>query len=530
MVIGNFANIPLSDFAHIFVGSETSDSGMLSFVLLGTVLPREQQLNEALELSLPAKEHEVVRESVDAPSSHKIQHNRSSLSYSDQCNGLFVSMAPRRSARVTLTTAVYVVTILILVSICRAVHNREQVPGLMRRRLSEGGEGMDEDQLSIVEECLQLEADLGLLYQRATSSPDKSDSSSRIAELVSMLSDAAQAHESMQGRSVAFGGISTGEVVPDERQSNINNNLLKWQHASSSGSDVLRYMQSGYSSLPVEPRFSSVSPALDVASWIQTVPCTSIQAERQEADRAFSVDCGASNAGKASTTSVLTPPSAEVMTHPYVRLPVLEAGVVPRDIDTSRLFSSHGLEKPRFCHALERPLFSHALDKPLAAELHKMRKLFVKKTLNQEDADNLIASVETLTSIMWARAQRRHRDFRPFAIAGLYAINFLAFDSLVCAMQLLGDSLKVHLWWNNFVDAFDFRLHLKMLQDSGAGPGGFCRRLAKRLAPVLLVYKAGNRADLAEVLALKRLVFCSQDRPKYFKSPEWTPWQRDGGC
>ncbi|CDJ28816.1 LOW QUALITY PROTEIN: uncharacterized protein EMH_0002240 [Eimeria mitis] len=51
----------------------------------------------------------------------------------------------------------------------RIHRNRSQVSGVTRRELAEGGEGIDEDELAIIEGCLELEEEMGLMEERASS-------------------------------------------------------------------------------------------------------------------------------------------------------------------------------------------------------------------------------------------------------------------------------------------------------------------------------------------------------------------------
>ncbi|CDJ32513.1 uncharacterized protein EMH_0044790 [Eimeria mitis] len=392
------------------------------------------------------------------------------------------------------------------------------MPGVPRRRLSEGFEGVGEDVGSIIDGCLELEEQLGILHQRA-SSGSESDSSSRIAELVSMLSEAAATHESVQGSSVAWDVTSADGSSPGEEELHVSDDFIDWEALLEPETAVLESPQSDPLVSPVEPcGSSSIPPALAEPTRVETTQTANTQAEGQELGQLSSADVGDSEGGHSSASLVGPSPGsaegssedAEVLSHPYVRLPVLEEGVVPRLLNTSILF----YPKPDFMP----PYFC----------LNDLRQLFARKTLNQRDADALVSALEELINMIWFQAQCEHKDIRPATIAGTYSVLFLAFDSLACAIQLFGDRMQLPLWWDRFVGVIDTRL--KLDSPIMSGQGGMCRRLTKRLAAALSVYKTGQRPPLTEVVALKKLVFCSRDRPGMFRRLEWDPWRLDAGC
>ncbi|CDJ51673.1 hypothetical protein, conserved [Eimeria brunetti] len=105
----------------------------------------------------------------------------------------------KRSPLASLAAATIIIAILMILSVCVAARNREQVEGVARRRLSYSDEETDEVEQSVLDGCLALEAELGILRAEEPSY-SHGDRSTRIAQLVSLFSKTAVAFESMQHR------------------------------------------------------------------------------------------------------------------------------------------------------------------------------------------------------------------------------------------------------------------------------------------------------------------------------------------
>ncbi|CDJ33532.1 LOW QUALITY PROTEIN: uncharacterized protein EMH_0016440 [Eimeria mitis] len=172
---------------------------------------------------------------------------------------------------------------------CKTLFNRDQRSGVTRRQLAEGGDGIDEDERSIVEGCLDLQEEIGVLHQSAVSSPE-GDSSSRVTALVSMLSEAAAATESTQ--------------VPraDERLY-LSEQLLEGGSGLETKGDGIVRLQTPLMQAYVQRRRSAVvTPALDPDSWIETIPSKTAEPEREARDESSSVIDDESMAGQASAS------------------------------------------------------------------------------------------------------------------------------------------------------------------------------------------------------------------------------------
>ncbi|CDI85902.1 hypothetical protein EPH_0066320 [Eimeria praecox] len=313
---------------------------------------------------------------------------------------------------------------------------------------------MDEDEVSIVEGCLELEEEMGVLGERAISISE-GDSSGRVAELEAMLSAAAK-------ESVMQGGLGTDlqvqEQEPEEQESDM--------------------------------------PVGDTRDPPNTEQASTSHASNSE------LPMGLKDIVR----------SADIRHHPYVHLPVLEEGVVPRDIDAVTLLSQQG-----------ELLKSHA-------HMRTLRALFVKKTLSQKDADLLVSTLEQfLATYLLHKKTRRKRAIPTFAVED-FGSYFLAFDFVLSAMQLLGKHMQAHLWWDKFAASFNMNIPVPAPGSRGKELTHFHIKLARRLRAAINIYKRGMRPPLLEVIALKNLLFCSPLGRHQFKHPRWDPWRKDGGC
>ncbi|CDI82600.1 hypothetical protein EPH_0055020 [Eimeria praecox] len=411
------------------------------------------------------------------------------------------------SFRIFLATTISVVAILVSLSICKALRSRHQGSGAAKRRLAEGGEGMDEDVLSIVEGCLELEEEMGVLRERAVSISE-GDSSSRVAQLVSMLSAAAK-------ESVMQGGLGADLQVHEQ-------NLEGQSSFESRGG---RQASVPAPSLPASVgrrESSDVIPALDPDSWMDEIPSINFYPEEQESDMPAgdagelpsTEEASASHASNSECPGDLSDlvRCMDIRYHPYVHLPVLEEGVVPRDVQVSTLVA-------------KRPM----LVKP-HAHLLTLRALFAKKTLNQQDADLLVNAVELLVATYWLRTKTTRKHATPILIVEALGRNLMVLDSIVCAIQLLGEHMQAHLWWDKFATNFDINFPLPAPGSRGKELTHFHINLARRLYAAINIYKRGVRPPLLEVIALKTLLFCSPLGQHRLKHPKWDPWRKDGGC
>ena len=423
---------------------------------------------------------------------------------------------PRRSRLhnlpllVSLATAISVVAILVSLSICRALRSREQGLGVAVRRLSDGAEYIDEEALSVLEGCLELEAELGIMEKRAASSSEE-DSSNAVMRLVSMLTQAAAEKGSLQEYRPVVEQLDLNDQVPEEQSG-----------FESEGGEVVRLDTPPFQTSVGSPGSTGVAPALDPDSWLDTIPSISLPPENRERADLF---WGSNNALNTEQSSAPPPPkrgrvaggrdvllSGDVRSHPYVRLPMLKAGVAPRSIHASEILTK-----------LPRRFSPHRY-------LLFVRKLFLQETLSQRDVNDLLVAIEELASMSYHRGQRPPRGINPVFIVEALGYYFMIFDAIVCAIELLGEPMHLELWWNQFTENFVTRFPLSVAPATRSEMAQFNLELARRLSDALDIYKQGRRPPLQEVIALKNKLFCSPLGRNQFKRARWDPWRDDGKC
>ncbi|CDJ51668.1 hypothetical protein EBH_0001420 [Eimeria brunetti] len=435
---------------------------------------------------------------------------------------------PRSRARgqpllLYLTCIIAVAAFLVFFSVCKVWHSRRQVSGAADRRLADDTEGVDNDDMRVIEDCLALEADLGLLEQRATSHSD-ADELRRVEGLVSALRAAAVEHEATQGvlllpflqppKPPPYTYVSGPE--PDRhRFKELRKLLISFQPDKEKESKTTTAQPSTSSMDDDGPM--PTPHVLTAEARLDGALDTSTQEYEQEEDDVKPLISGLSGGGEPSHSADKLPgfldiaciakDASTICNHPYVWLPEFEEGVVVRDIDVDHLFDP-----------FRKKMHPHFF-------LLSLRKLFAQRVLGQADASTLVNALEGLIGASWYQAQMGRRGCRPVFAATALAKSFLAFDAIVSCKQLLGDHMRFSLWWDKFTSVFKFvipmapRVHQYQVVN---------RRLLKHLHGALETYKKGERPELRDVIELKMKLFCSPNSPAEFRKPKWDPWREDG--
>ncbi|CDJ61718.1 hypothetical protein EMWEY_00011850 [Eimeria maxima] len=403
----------------------------------------------------------------------------------------------------------------IIVSVCNAWHSRKHFPGVTPRSLSEDGHDADEDVLSIVEGCLELEAELGILHQRAIVQPD-TDPVSRVEGLVSVLHAAAAEHESGQWISSAWDATPVSHVLSARTQQHTDESLLRL-HSTFPPDDTQKAIAHTAPPIasPTRHAHLDAAQALDPEAWLDSIPEIISKAQEQEVVHLALPTAGETDSRESSTSVVAMQtlrdsvhvPDEEIRNHPYVRLPVLAEDVVVRRINVTELFTPFRSRLPPHIFLL------------------RLRRLFAQRVLRQKDVNMLVAATEGLIGAAWYQAKKTSRLNRPVYAAETFGKYFLALDAIACTIELLGDNMQLPLWWGKFIAPFNH--HPLTLPPLGNRIGGFYRRLISRILNALDVYKTGRRPELKEIISLKKKLFCFRDAPGGFKDGIWDPWRDD---
>ncbi|CDJ33531.1 uncharacterized protein EMH_0016430 [Eimeria mitis] len=269
-------------------------------------------------------------------------------------------------------------------------------------------------------------------------------------------------------------------------------------------------------------RTADVNPGLDPDSWLESIPSIDSHPEQEARGEPSPVTDDGSMAGQvlASPASTQGHPeglreilqTGDIRKHPYVRLPVLEEDVVPKCIRVSALFSKD-----------QKTFYQYGY-------LVTVRELLHRRKLSQEDADSLVQTIERLVATSWFKSKKGPTGPSPICIVDTLGMYFLAFDAIICAVELLGDAMQLPLWWEKFTASFTTSFPLASPGSRGREVTRFHIVLARRLSAALEIYKRGMRPPLPEVVTLKKLLFCYPLGRHKFKSLYWAPWRKDGGC
>ncbi|CDI83385.1 hypothetical protein EAH_00037270 [Eimeria acervulina] len=413
----------------------------------------------------------------------------------------------------TLAAIISIATFLTVVTLCLAWHKGKHVSGITRRRLSEQGDNVDEEQ-SILEACVDMEVEMGFMGQGATSQWPTGPTHG-VEGIASMLEAAANEFEELQWAFPPWAGAADPHSTLDLVQEYIEQQQMGFQSAFQTfDNDAASGLTAQPSApLPFHDPLDEAGASLDPQAWLGEIPpITSGPDYQQNTELAPSVTAEPDDEGP--STSILTqlllrgpnhgPP--DIREHPHVRVPVLEEGVVPRSFDATNLFQSKRKKTQTYPYLLY------------------LRQLYTQTTLNQEDVDTLVTALEGLAGAAWWQAKKTPRINRPVVAAEAFGNYMLVFDAIVSASQILGDAMNLSLWWEQFISGFiEFPPFPPVSQRSG----GIYRKLATLLADAMTVYKKGCRPPLEDVIKLKTMIFRLPDAPGDFKGRRWDPWRED---
>ncbi|CDJ68434.1 hypothetical protein, conserved [Eimeria necatrix] len=423
-----------------------------------------------------------------------------------------------RKMLVSLAAAISVFSVFFLWAICKASHSKEQQSGALRRRLAASKRKADEEELSLIaDQCAALEAEMGVVRPLPETLSDMHPRR-KIAKLASMLREAAAAHEQVAAMAVSLEEASSTTPSPETTVMALAKNAAGSQ-------STYRFEDGGDLPSQIDPLMSSAEAdaseeylaALEPFGWVRISPSTSSELEDQESDTSPSSLADEQQDGEPSTSASVTQqyPEAravgawDIADHPFARVPVLEPNVRLREIRTEGFFSRLWTNVSVWNHFLI------------------IRSLFAKATLNQEDVNILMRTLEKLIDDVWIQFLNKARRTQPALAAAALGQAFLAFDYIVSAIQLFGDAMQLPLWWEKFISVFPTDYSVDCLSSNHRERVVFNTYISKRLLDVLNIYKTGTRPNVEEVVELKRLLFCFPHSPKPFRDSHYDPWRED---
>ncbi|CDJ65545.1 hypothetical protein, conserved [Eimeria necatrix] len=402
-----------------------------------------------------------------------------------------------------LVAAALILSILVIGVICKAAREVPQrQPGSTHRRLASDWRPDESAELcQIAEHCLELEADMGIA-QPAAQATAGGGPLQKIEKLVAMLQEAAEAHE--QQRTEGKKCVEEPEGVMDPSSQGAANPALTslGPHLHQLDGDS----SAGPALIPAPPAISSAGGNASERSYVTyhshgvlgvVSPLSAIQVE-----------------GACSHSALQGPPRASPKVHPcaghpFVRLPSVEFGVKPRHLVPQRFFLHSRTNLSPFPY------------------MRTLRQLLIRKSLDQAGAEALMDALEKLVDIIWTQAQGRTQQRRPAVAVSLLGKDFIAMDFIVSAIQLFREAMELNSWWGKFISGFRTNYYFHGAGSVRPRVRNHNTQLVNRLLSAMRIYKQGLRPSLDEVIALKRMLFCSPSAPKPFTEHYYDAWRHD---
>lgn len=244
---------------------------------------------------------------------------------------------------------------------------------------------------------------------------------------------------------------------------------------------------------------------------------------------------GPSSRGAPSGPSLLSD------THPFARVPKLAPGVIARP------FSA--------LHARTSDL---AISRP-GKMLSEMHSLFLNDTLDAREATLVVSLLELLMAHAFEYQTAEVSYQAPSHAASVLGIRFLVLDAIVAGFMAVGQTPPSDLW-KDFAAAVPHKFSPRPMDKTGepsghpgppvlrgpprppgllgppglqapSGPEGKLRPspyrdLAMNLSAALETLKTGTRPPAAELIAIKRMMFCSKFIIRRFQTPAFDLWKK----
>ncbi|KAL8432359.1 hypothetical protein Efla_006134 [Eimeria flavescens] len=408
----------------------------------------------------------------------------------------------------------YVIGLLLLLLSCHPTFSGRGVGGLLRRRLAEGGGGSDAGEAGPPSpDLMELCSDLGLWSPAYFPAGGQRASPLLVESFFESFSDQQTATVSARSRveplladSTSTLGLRTKRAAPldiheDEEQTGSSLKEAKLERVA-----PLAFQASSPSAATTSQR--PPSPTGGSGAENSQVHSTAAQPVKDAVAAAGSSVSSAATPAAGSLPSSGEASSGGTDLHPFLRAPTLEPGV------TVRPFRAAVLGEPELEH-------HHILT------FLRFRKLLRKSSLNQEDADELVANAEHLAN------QARHNmtwslwKMRPNRLAERFGRRFLAFHLLRLASTALGQHWEREPWWEKLASIVDTGIPKGMRDETIPASGQSSWAISKRLVAATEAYKKGTWPSNDEVLFLMRKLFCLPGAPGRFKDSVWSPWRED---
>ncbi|KAL8437699.1 hypothetical protein ACSSS7_000724 [Eimeria intestinalis] len=192
--------------------------------------------------------------------------------------------------------------------------------------------------------------------------------------------------------------------------------------------------------------------------------------------------------------------------HPYVRIPVLVPGVVPRPLNVDKIFETSGPR--RHCYLLR-----------------EVREIFVNKPLIvQHDAAYLVHLAEQLANHLFNRMSTDVGHQPAFMAVNLLGRRFMVYDALYSISAALDVNWPLESWWRILAEKVPSEVDI-----SGyfSNTHTFYIPLIEDLTKALRLFKSGLRPSEELLISIKRRLFCDKLTTYYMKERSWDAWRED---
>lgn len=192
--------------------------------------------------------------------------------------------------------------------------------------------------------------------------------------------------------------------------------------------------------------------------------------------------------------------------HKFYRLPLADAVEHDINFDGKRALEGGAIKR------------SH-----LAKKLLKLRELFAKDRIGRTEVNLLLITADELLNY----AGRLHPDdvkgLNPLKVVTRFARRFLLADAIWCICKVVGPSMNKNSWWNQFIS------HLMLSEEvvTKFSPSSSHWPLVCRLQKAMEMFRQGIRPSAAEIVSLKRAIFCGPSTPFGVDGNSWRAWRKD---
>lgn len=159
--------------------------------------------------------------------------------------------------------------------------------------------------------------------------------------------------------------------------------------------------------------------------------------------------------------------------------------------------------------------------------LVSIHKLLNKERLQTEDQQSLIGLAEQLVKSLSYMGNFVKDSLPVSEIYEPMMRRFLTADALWCIGTVVGSPVGREDWWPQIMDKL---LSIPNVKISYRQAKTMRYRFVCRLNAALQMYREGQRPAAAEVVELKREIFCSPHLPSRFRSRAYEVFREAAGC